>query len=227
MLILGIETSGLDGEIALRESGGLVEERSLTQRGRRHAQSLVHEVADALRKRKSRPDDVAVVGVSVGPGSFTGLRVGVVFAKTWCYATGCRLVAVDTLQAVAENGPSDVTRVHVIADAQRRDLFVGEYQRDGNGRFTRISPITIIPAATFADQRTDDDFVTGPGLQRFESLLEDRCRVASPDIRSPRASIIAEIAGRRAEAGRIADVWTLEPFYLRKSAAEEKAEQSG
>lgn len=226
MWILGIETSGFDGEIALLEDGIVVEERSLTHQGRRHAQSLVKQVAEALQTRNLQPNDIDVVGVSIGPGSFTGLRVGVVFAKTWCYATGCRLVAVDTMQAVAENSPAEVKRVSVIADAQRGELFVGHYRREENGNFARIGEITIVPATTYAERCQLGDFITGPGLQRFENLFADGSRIAPPEIRIPKAAVIADLAGRSAEAGRFADLWSLEPFYLRKSAAEEKADRA-
>ena len=78
--------------------------------------------------------------MSVGPGSFTGLRVGVVCAKTLAYATGARLAAVDTLEAIAANSPPDVETVHVITDAQRGDLFVGTYRRTADGRLAPRRP---------------------------------------------------------------------------------------
>ncbi|HUQ68608.1 MAG TPA: tRNA (adenosine(37)-N6)-threonylcarbamoyltransferase complex dimerization subunit type 1 TsaB, partial [Planctomycetaceae bacterium] len=86
MNILSLETSGLTGSIAL-DRDGVVEQRELATAGRRHAQTLVAEMRDLLHAHGLRPADVNAVAVSIGPGSFTGLRVGVVCAKTFAYAT--------------------------------------------------------------------------------------------------------------------------------------------
>src|SRR5207302_9751075 len=82
-----------------------------------------------------KPRDCQLVAVSVGPGSYTGLRVGVVCAKTLAYVVNCRLAAVDTLQSIACNSPVDVAVVEVICDAQRGDLFAGTYARDVHGEW--------------------------------------------------------------------------------------------
>ena len=103
MLVLGIDTSGLEGSVALVRDGNCLAETSLNQLGRRHAQSLILEIGTLLEKHECTPRDVDVVAVSRGPGSFTGLRVGMVCAKTFAYATGCKFIAVDTFAAIAEN----------------------------------------------------------------------------------------------------------------------------
>lgn len=229
MIILGVETSCREGGIALLDDERLIAERSLPSEGRRHAQSLVKEVAEVLHAHKLSPGDVEVVAVSIGPGSFTGLRVGVTFAKTWCYATECRLVAVDTLQAVAEQTPPDADRVFAVADAQRGDLYVGEYHLrggphpgEGQSPMTRMGPLAIVEAGEFAGRLSSGDFLTGPGLARYASRFAGRCRVAAAEDRLPRAASVACIGRRSAAAGRFADFWTLEPSYVRRSAAEEK-----
>ena len=106
-VILAVDTSGMCGTIALQRDGELLEERELEQSRRRHAQTLISEVQELLQDHELGSSTVEIVAVSHGPGSFTGLRVGIVFAKTFAYATGCSIVAVDTLQAVAESVASD------------------------------------------------------------------------------------------------------------------------
>ena len=83
MLVLGVETSTRNGSVALVDSGKLLVERPLPDEGRRHAQTIVSEIDRILVECGRRKENVGRVGVSVGPGSFTGLRVGVVFAKTF------------------------------------------------------------------------------------------------------------------------------------------------
>ena len=235
VLTLAIETSGRAGEVALARDGACLEERGLRQAGRRHAQSLVVEIDELLRAHGFAPQAVNLVAVSIGPGSFTGLRVGVVCAKTFAWATGAVLVAVDTFACIAENAvgvqasaglePPEggtPTRVFVIGDAQRGDLYLGEYIRDGSGAFVRAGPIHIVPAEEWCRSRSPADVVTGPGVEPYSDLLNGRCRVLPAEFREPRAAIVARLGERMLAAGETADPFTLEPFYLRKSAAEEK-----
>ena len=131
----------------MRDGNGLGELRS----SGRHAQTLVQQIGELLRTHGLKPHDVQLLAVSKGPGSFTGLRVGMVCAKTFVYATGCRFIAVDTFAAIAENCASaDVTRLFVIEeDAQRDDLFVGEYHRARKGSGARYHPFESSRLKTF------------------------------------------------------------------------------
>jgi tRNA threonylcarbamoyl adenosine modification protein YeaZ len=105
--ILAVDTSGFEGSVAISEDRHVLNQRCLNAEGRRHAQMLVLEVGELLKSQRLKPADIDIVAVSIGPGSFTGLRVGVVFAKTFAWANNAKLVAVDTLQAVAQrNNPA-------------------------------------------------------------------------------------------------------------------------
>lgn len=234
MLALGIETSGMEGSVALVQGTTILEERQLNQVGRRHAQSLVLEIGEILRGHAFSPSDVNLIAVSRGPGSFTGLRVGMVCAKTFSYATRCRFISVDTFAAIAQNAPADASRVFVIEDAQRDDLFAGEYVREDRpvgsslAIWRQKTPIEIVGAAEFSRSRTKDDIVMGPGVYKRDleigagNWLKDNlsCR--------PRASVIACLGlqdfpqGEEAVTSVEADFWRASPFYLRMSAAEEK-----
>ena len=223
MITLGIETSGLDGSIAIARGDECIAERPLNQSGRRHAQGLVLEIRDALRSVGLTPRDVECVAVSRGPGSFTGLRVGMVCAKTFAYATGCRFIAVDTFAAIASNAPADLDRLFVIEDAQRDELFVGEYVRDEFAAWRQTSPIRIVPIPEFCRERTEVDTVTGPGIRKLESHAVSPNWLSTPEVCRPRASVIAALGcacGNSSEGET--DFWIASPFYLRLSAAEEK-----
>jgi tRNA threonylcarbamoyladenosine biosynthesis protein TsaB len=225
MLTLGIETSGWEGSIALLRNGALVAERALSRTGRRHARTLVSELRELLASASATPRDVELVAVSVGPGSFTGLRVGVVCAKTFAYATGCTVVGVDTFEAIAAGSPSDVDRVVVLADAQRGDLYAGRYARSATrDEWRREGEIEIQRAEEFIAGLPRDTVVTGPGAARCSAALEAVARVLPAESGVPRAADVAAIGERRALAGETDDVWRLEPVYVRKSGAEEKLE---
>ena len=229
LLTLGVETSGMNGSVALCRAGQTVESVSLQQAGRRHAQTLVAEVDAMLRRAGLSSQQLNVVAVSIGPGSFTGLRVGVVFAKTLAYAIGCRLATVDTFRAIAAASPANVSEVFVVSDAQRGDLFVGRYALgDSTSGPTRLGEITIESAVSFgqriqeiAASRTDIA-ITGPAAATLQTVLPPSVRVLAPELQHPRAEFIAALGEQQALVGELSDPWLLEPFYLRRSAAEEK-----
>lgn len=223
MLTLGIETSGWEGSIALLRGGALVAERTLSRTGRRHARTLVSELRELLSSAGVTSRDVQLVAVSAGPGSFTGLRVGVVCAKSFSYATGCALVGVDTFEAIAAGSPADVDRVVVLADAQRGDLYVGRYVRSATSdEWRREGEIEVQRAEEFIAGLPRGTVVTGPGAARWSDALKAVTLVLPAEYGIPRAAVVAAIGERRALAGKTDDVWRLEPVYIRKSGAEEK-----
>ena len=221
-MLLALDTSGMAGSIALARDGVLLAERSLAQAGRRHARTLVAELASLFVECGSSPDQCEAIAISVGPGSFTGLRVGVVCAKTFAYATGCQLTPVDTFEAVATGVPAEVHEVAVIDLAQRGELFVGEYHRTAD-RWERVGEITIEPAEAWAAARRPELHVVGPGLARLRGSLFPEAACLPVEYDTPQARHVATIGARQLRDGRTVDCWSLEPFYLRRSAAEEKA----
>ncbi|MEX0700851.1 MAG: tRNA (adenosine(37)-N6)-threonylcarbamoyltransferase complex dimerization subunit type 1 TsaB [Planctomycetales bacterium] len=221
MLTLGIETSGRGGEVALLRGDELLGSRSLSAAGRRHAQTLVSEMAGLWGDAGIGPAELEAVAVSIGPGSFTGLRVGVVCAKTLAYAVRRPLAAVDTFLAVAAQSPAGIDRVQVISDAQRGELYLGRYERRADG-WERFGDVRIVDGGSWRASLAADDAVSGPGVAKHLAQLAGRCRIVNEESREPRAETVARLGQAAIRAGRTADPAALEPFYLRRSAAEEK-----
>ena len=223
MLTLAIDTSGLNGSLVLCRGDECVAEWSL-QLGRQHGQSLIPAIETLLREHNLTARQLELIGVSIGPGSFTGLRVGIVCAKTLAYATGCKLVGVPTFDVIAHQLPPDVTAAMVIADAQRGDLFIGHYTRDlaDPGRWQSPGPIEILSRTTWLERLSAADTVTGPAADVGTEDIAGRCRVVAPALRHPQALGVARLAQRSLAAGQTSDPWSLEPLYLRRSSAEDK-----
>jgi len=221
MLTLTIDTSGLVGSLGLYHGQTLVEDRRL-ELGQRHGQTLIPEIQSLLERHQFRPPDVELLAVSVGPGSFTGLRVGIVCAKTWAYATGCKLAAIGTLEAVAAGTPLSTHPLHVIADAQRGDVFLQTFTAQAN-RWQIDGPIRIAPVAVWSQTLTDE-LVTGPGVEKFAKELA-HAQVAPESTWHPQGIALARLAEEQAAQGNFADMWSLEPIYLRRSSAEDKWDQ--
>lgn len=219
MLTLAIETSGPKGSIALVEGANVLGEEAL-ELGRQHGQSLIPAIGRMLAQAGKTPRHLALVAVSVGPGSFTGLRVGVVCAKSLAYATGCRLAGVDTLWAIACNSTRAVTSVEVLCDAHRGDLFVGRYTRVAAEAWEPAAPIEVVNAEHWREQLVPDRFVTGPALEKLAPLIAGRCQVLPPDLWVPRATWIARLGKQAVDSGNVSDLWSIEPVYLRRSSAE-------
>src|SRR5438309_4833464 len=140
--VLILETSGRVGRVALAQGNELLGNQRLDE-ARRHARDLVPAVAGLLAARGWQPKDVQLVLVSRGPGSYTGLRVGITSAKTFAYATGCALLAADTFAALALQAPVEATPVDVLADAQQEKAYIQSFARLEAGAWAPTSPLRI------------------------------------------------------------------------------------
>lgn len=218
-LTLAIETSASLGSVAVFDAGRLQVEKTL-ELGSQHGQSLIPAIRDVLAEGGRKPRDVRLVAVSIGPGSFTGLRVGVVCAKTLAYATGAKLVAIDTLHAIACNSPPETEIVEVICDAHRGDLFAGKYVRNAEGGWAPPDNIRIISCEEWLGGLKPRDTVSGPALDKLAPQVEGRVRVLAAEFRVAHATWIGRLGIEAAEAGALADLAALEPLYLRRSSAE-------
>jgi tRNA threonylcarbamoyladenosine biosynthesis protein TsaB len=215
-----LETSGRTGRVAPALGDKLRGERLLEQ-ARRNARDLAPAVAELLAEQGWRPRDVQAVIVSRGPGSYTGLRVGIMSAKTFAYATGCALIAVDTFAAIALEAPEAVTRVDVLADAQQDKIYVQPFARSDEG-WRPQGALTIRPLADWLAAREAGAAVTGPGLRKWASHLPTEVPVLDARLWEPQSASLLRIGLTRYLAGERDDPWTLEPLYLRPSSAEEQ-----
>lgn len=218
-MLLAVETSGLQGSLAVAHDDRLVAERMLQTAGRRHAQTLVSEVDRVLKDLSLQPADIRSVAVSIGPGSFTGLRVGLVFAKTFAWLNQAMLVAVDTLQAIAQQAPPEMDTVTAISEAQRGEVFAATYRWDAQCGCRR--PIDNVRVATVESLSTEHA-ITGPALVRLRSVLEPTHRLVDESLWLPRSSTVAQIGQQMVRQGQSSVPETLEPVYIRVSYAEEK-----
>jgi tRNA threonylcarbamoyladenosine biosynthesis protein TsaB len=142
MRLLAVETSGSHGGIALADQGTVplsgqgavpldfrVIVEVLLDEGLRHGRDLVPAIQAACERAAWDPRRIDVVAVSIGPGSFTGIRIAVTLAKFMAYDTGAKVVAVPSLRALAENAPADRPRVVPVIDAKRGGLFASIFDR--------------------------------------------------------------------------------------------------
>ena len=218
-MLLAIETSGILGSVAIADDQRLIVERTLQTTGRRHAQTVVAEVDDILRTCGFAVSDITAVAVSIGPGSFTGLRVGLVFAKTFAWLNQTKLLAVDTLRAIAQQVPPEIETVTAVVDAQRNELFAATYRWDAECRIR--DAINSVHLSTIARLSADHPLI-GPGLQKHRETLHQSHTLLDESLWQPRASSVAVIGRHMVLLGQTSVPETLEPVYVRLSYAEEK-----
>jgi tRNA threonylcarbamoyladenosine biosynthesis protein TsaB len=224
--ILAIETSGRLGSIAvLNADGGGV--RAIVERqtadGERTAQSVVPTIGQVLAESGWRPAELDLICVTTGPGSFTGLRIGVVTAKTLAYATGARLVGIHTLAAIAAGVEPRPERLWAVLDAQRQELFVSSFQKEEE-LADNLSPTTeILGVQAWLDRLKPGDAVAGTPLAKCGNQLPAGVTPIDESLWQPKAFAVGRLGWQLLERGGAVDPLELVPHYYRKSAAEEKA----
>jgi tRNA threonylcarbamoyladenosine biosynthesis protein TsaB len=223
--LLIIETSGRPGQVALAVGESLLAAVHLEE-VRRHARDLAPAVAALLRVQGWKPRDLQGVIVSLGPGSYTGLRVGVISARTLCYAIGCPLLGIETFAAIAAQAPDNVSRLDVLADAQQDKVYVQLFKRSGEA-WKPTAPLSIRTVDDWLAGRDPEAWVSGPGIDRHVHRLPAGLNLVEPGLRTPQSESLLRIGLARYRMGEQADVWSLEPIYLRPSSAEEQWHRRG
>jgi tRNA threonylcarbamoyladenosine biosynthesis protein TsaB len=223
--LLALETSTPHAALAVIGADGLIVVAA-PDPSARHGRALVPAISDLLARVGLTVADLDGLVVGLGPGSYTGLRIGLTAAKTLAYAAGKPLAGVDSLDIVARNAPDETLLVSVIADAQRGDLYVADFRRPAVGLpLERLGATRIVPLGDWVAALPHETLVLGPAvtLDRVATRLPPTARLpAHPDAHWPDPHRLAELALEVWQSGRRDDPWYLEPVYLRRTAAEEQ-----
>jgi tRNA threonylcarbamoyladenosine biosynthesis protein TsaB len=231
---LALETSERVGSLATLEGAGqtLSVWRESLPAGERTAQSLLPAIQTELGKRGWEPKQLDWIAVTSGPGSFTGLRLGVTTAKTLAYATGAQLAEVHTLSAVAAGVSLPTQRLWTVLDAQRNELFVACFLPGWQARQEFFPETHVVGVERWLEGLQSGDTVCGPPLAKLLGRLPAGVTAAPRAQWFPCASWVGQLAvdSVRAGAGSAGpgstgvNAMQLVPRYYRKSAAEEKAD---
>lgn len=232
MKILSIESSALAASAAVTDGGVLLAEE-FTQNGLTHSATLLPAVSEALKKSGLDIADIDIIAVTEGPGSFSGLRIGVTTAKTLAYAADKKTVGVSTLAALAANLPYTDAVLCPIMDARRNQVYNAMYLWDNLSLLTLREPRAISAEELAMDIKENIDGLVvfvGDGVLRFKdffiSQLGQKARFAPLHLCAARASSAAFLAESMAD--RAKDPRELNPVYLRLSQAErEYIEKNG
>jgi len=219
--ILALETTERLGTVAAMLDGKLLQQLSLSPT-QRSAQSLAPGIRTLLSQVGWRADEVDLVATTVGPGSFTGLRIGVTTAKSFAYCAGAEILGVDTLEVIANRAPAAVERLSAAVDAQRGEVVAQAFERGADGWFVGVRPAVLLPIDAWLDTLDRGVYASGPLLRKIAGRLPGHVRTVDPQAWPPTAAAVARLAAARHAAGDRSDLWTLAPRYSRRSYAEEK-----
>ena len=232
MLILAFETSAKAGSVALWQDGKLLGE-SYQNTGLTHSQTLLAMAEDLLSSCGFAPADVTAVAVAAGPGSFTGVRIGVAAAKGFAWGLEIPCCGVSTLEAMAENFGAYEGYVVAVMDARRSQVYNGVWQAQ-RGVLTRKSEVRAIPLSQLCEELeavTQPIYLVGDGSSLTYQTLKDRIPnlILPPEHRMhQRAAGVALVAEKMLQNGESCDAAGLKPNYLRLSQAErERLEKTG
>jgi len=225
--ILCLEAAGSPGSAALATEAGMVAAAMLEGR-MRHATELMPAVERLLNGQGWRADSITDVYLSIGPGSFTGLRLGVSIARTLAWAAGSRIVAVPTMDALARNAlAADPVPEHVaiLVDAKRGQAFAAAYRIDA-GCCHRLIAACLAEPGEFLARCPRSLAVLGEGVPHHrEAIAASSAAVLDPALWPGRAENVFGAGIELARAGAFTPARDLVPLYIRRPEMEERWEQ--
>jgi tRNA threonylcarbamoyladenosine biosynthesis protein TsaB len=219
MKSLALETSGKTGSVALFDATECVADARLPTTAR-SAESLIVCIDQLLNRQGWTSPQLDLVAVAQGPGSFTGLRVGCVTAKTFAYAAGAHLVGVDSLQTVAA-AAGGTSPVWCAMDAQRGECYVAKFC-PAEDLPREIESTHILATDTLLSRLERGDRITGPLLTELLSRLPEDVQAVDKKFWWPQARWVGQLALEKFCRGKRDDIWQFVPNYYRRSSAEEK-----
>lgn len=223
MLILGIETASLQVGCAIGGHEGVLASFHASRR-RRHVEALVPAIEFTCEQAGVGLDDLAAIAVDIGPGLFSGLRVGVTTAKTLAQALRLPVIGVTSLDLLAFSVRHSARLIVPALDARRGELFYGFY-RQVPGGVQCLSGYHVGGSDDLASEliaRGEDVLLVGDGALRYADVLENGVQgdVAGPPNVYPSAAALVSLAHPRALREEFVPASELEPLYLRKTDAE-------
>ena len=225
MKILSIETSTMLGGVAIMDDkAGLIAETRLNVKTT-HSERLMTAVNNTLIQSELKLDDLDVFAVAIGPGSFTGLRIGLSTVKGLSYATGKPVVTVPTLDAFAWNFPYSAYPVCLMLDARKSEVYAAVYKWEDSGFTTVVECVSVRPDALL-ERLQEKVLFAGEGAllykEKIVSSMKNRAFFAPPDRMVPSPANVAMLGLEKAVRGEYTVASAAVPFYVRKSEAEVK-----
>lgn len=230
MRLLAIDTSSAVASAAILEDNKLVAEYILNNK-KTHSQKIMPMVEELMRDSELEVSDIDIFAAAYGPGSFTGLRIGVATAKALAHAVKKPMVEVSTLEGIAYNALYSSCLLCPIMDARRSQVYNAVYRNDGEVLKEVVAPRAISLEECVNELKLQNEKVLFMGdgvavhMETIKEMMGEQAMFAKPPFLNQRASSIAQIAYAKAQKGSVVSYLEFAPFYLRKSQAEREREE--
>lgn len=226
MKILSLDTTTLQGSVALSEGARVIAQEQQLER-RTHSERLMDSVARLLDAAGWECTQIEGVAVAVGPGSFTGVRIGLAAAKGIAFALGVPIAGVSSLASLALNARELGGQVVPLIDARRGELYAAVYRFTEGGVLEELRPACVLPPERLVEELAaleGELVLVGDGAAAYRDLLAEglgsRAAIPGGSLDLPRAGHLAELAGERLANEGGDDLAALVPNYIRRSDAE-------
>ncbi|MCD8198871.1 MAG: tRNA (adenosine(37)-N6)-threonylcarbamoyltransferase complex dimerization subunit type 1 TsaB [Phascolarctobacterium sp.] len=222
MLTLAIETATKVCSVALCRDRRIIGEYNVNA-GMTHSVLLVPQIEKILTCCAVKKSDIDLVAVSIGPGSFTGLRIGLATAEALAYAWHCYLKGVGTLRCLAYNMPREGVVLSPVLDAQKGNYYQAIY-RWQYGKIEELQPACVVGKEDLFSRIAATDMpamLLGECDKLLQDKLPENIEAVPKEILRPKAASLAIAAIDVFNAETDKNVFGLEPYYIRKSEAEE------
>ncbi|MCI2229351.1 tRNA (adenosine(37)-N6)-threonylcarbamoyltransferase complex dimerization subunit type 1 TsaB [Polaribacter sp. MSW13] len=212
-IILNIETATKNCSVSIAKNGEILAMKELNNGNYSHAEVLHPFIVDVLKEAKLTTKEIDAVAVSKGPGSYTGLRIGVSAAKGLCFAFNKPLISIETLSSLAHSISIDDGLIVPMLDARRMEVYSVVF--DKNHKQIRDIKAQIIDAHSFSDELAKGKvYFLGDGSQKCKEILTNKNAVFVDD-KFPSAKEMAKLSFDKYKKNDIEDVAYFEPFYLK------------
>ena len=233
MLILALETATLTGSVALVNASLPEDDSSPTTQiiaefllhiQSTHSERLMPAIHSLFDEASLKIHDIQGIALSLGPGSFTGLRIGVSTVKGLAYALKIPVVGVSTLEVLATNVPYRSSVICPVLDARKKEVYAALFLGDGSGKITRKSEDWVLSPEELCRRITEKTLFLGNGSEAHGGALQKNlgawASFAPPELSLPRALNVAKLSLPKFQRGQILDLFSFTPVYIRRSEAE-------
>lgn len=210
--ILNIETATKNCSVSLAQDGKTILCKEISEQGYSHAEKLHVFIEEILKETGTDVQQLKAIAVSKGPGSYTGLRIGVSTAKGLCYALGIPLVAVDTLQVLANKASIENGLIVPMIDARRMEVYSAVFDAD-HKKIMEVQA-EILTENSYAEI-PEDIFFIGDCQEKCKTVLTKGNFHFIPEIIFPSANEMSALSFEKFSKNEFEDIAYFEPFYLK------------
>lgn len=225
MLILGFDATAIACSAALIEDKKIISEISLN-RGSKHSEQLLPVIDNVLKLARKDMNQVDLIALSAGPGSFTGVRIAAATGKALAQASNKKIIQINSLDALAQNVKIENALIVPLLDARKNEFYTAWY-RFQNGKMEKVKNDYAVSPDNLAEELKSENekvYLFGEGLEKYAQVLKvslgEQAVILPAEFGSIKGSAVSLLAEEKAEKGEFSNYYTLAPVYLRRPEAE-------